>query len=562
MLLPLWGARSQAGCLPNPDADVCALCHAKDPTIGHDCSPKCQPCGLDHPTASKDCRKKLRPPPPRCGSGNEPSLPNAGCNPPRVTSLIMQTTHPLTCRDPPLLHPNSVPTDNSGLEHLIHDMGERFNSRFTALDRRLHAIEEGNRQDRKKPKNRISPHAIEIANRQRTAGAAMWVDMTNVTRINSSNVGHDGLCPPLPAQERRPGELNVGELPVSWISQTSYRICHLPAVTPSRRLLREHSVAPARPGDRKRLQKATYADVWDVLLKGFVDARTRNIPISGPMTLRKARDFAFMLDFPDVCPGNGWLHRFERRHGIVFKSIVGEAASARKSKKQRCFMSYVPVRYRYNAKAWITPNLFAEWLSDFNREGQGQGRRVLFVIDNCSAPHMQAFLTARCSAGRRSTHSRLRSRRRADFERPRHHYNNDRERQARHFSEPASRAPPTTRRKRFPIVTSTCVRNSLLKAGFVDTQPGDEPDASVGQSGSDLWQRVIDSEIGGHDLGWYDFVCADENADTAEPCKDQGIVNEVLGKSDAEESDADDDETSDPAPISAPVAMGYMEDLN
>ncbi|KAH6945609.1 hypothetical protein HPB50_009293 [Hyalomma asiaticum] len=69
--------------------------------------------------------------------------------------------------------------------------------------------------------------------------------------------------------------------------------------------------ADANSTDRKRLRRATYADVEEALLKWFVDARARNIPISGPMMLAKAKDFAFLLDFPDFCPGNGWLHRFK-----------------------------------------------------------------------------------------------------------------------------------------------------------------------------------------------------------------------------------------------------------
>ncbi|KAH9372060.1 hypothetical protein HPB48_019003 [Haemaphysalis longicornis] len=66
--------------------------------------------------------------------------------------------------------------------------------------------------------------------------------------------------------------------------------------------------------------------------------------------------------------------------------------------------------------------------------------------------------------------------------------------------------------------------------------------------------------MGGHDLGWDDFACADEDADTDEPCTDEGIVNEMRGKSHAEESDADDYETTEPSPISAPIAMGCIED--
>ncbi|XP_077559248.1 uncharacterized protein LOC144174411 [Haemaphysalis longicornis] len=110
-------------------------------------------------------------------------------------------------------------------------------------------------------------------------------------------------------------------------------------------------------------------------------------------------------------------------------------------------------------------------------------------------------------------------------------------------------------------VAATCVRNCFRKAGFVDAKPESEPDSSDGQSSGNLRQRVIDSDMGGHDLGWDDFVCADEDADTAEPCTEEGIVNEARGKSDAEESDADDDETSEPAPISAPVyAKGLGEE--
>ncbi|KAH9383745.1 hypothetical protein HPB48_025511 [Haemaphysalis longicornis] len=68
-------------------------------------------------------------------------------------------------------------------------------------------------------------------------------------------------------------------------------------------------------------------------------------------------------------------------------------------------------------------------------------------------------------------------------------------------------------------VTGICVWNCFHKAGFVDRQPETEPDASDGQSGGDLWQRDIDSDMGGHDLGWNEFVCANEDADTAEPSR-------------------------------------------
>ncbi|KAK8765187.1 hypothetical protein V5799_032204 [Amblyomma americanum] len=109
-------------------------------------------------------------------------------------------------------------------------------------------------------------------------------------------------------------------------------------------------------------------------------------------------------------------------------------------------------------------------------------------------------------------------------------------------------------------VAATCVRNCFRKAGFVDTVSNAKPDVSEDdQPGEDLWQRVVDSDMWGHDTGWNDFISVDGDAYTAELCTDEGIVSEVRGDSDTEESD--EDETSEPAPISVPVGMGYIESL-
>ncbi|KAH6944609.1 hypothetical protein HPB50_004250 [Hyalomma asiaticum] len=165
--------------------------------------------------------------------------------------------------------------------------------------------------------------------------------------------------------------------------------------------------ANATSVDRKRLQRATYADVKYPLLKWFFDVRAWNIPIRGPSMLAKVKDFALLLDFPNLCPENGWLHRF--------------------------------------------------------------------------------------------------------------------------------------------------------KAGFIDIRPNAKPEASEeDHSGGDCGSESSTPIWVGRTIFW-DLISSDDDADTVERSTDQGIVGEVHGKSDLQESDDDDDETVELAPTSTLVAIGYID---
>ena len=57
-----------------------------------------------------------------------------------------------------------------------------------------------------------------------------------------------------------------------------------------------------------------------------------------------------------------------------------------KAMKPRCFaglsMSKLPVDYRSNAKAWITAQLFEDWLRKFDHKMSNEQRKVLLFIDN------------------------------------------------------------------------------------------------------------------------------------------------------------------------------------
>lgn len=80
-----------------------------------------------------------------------------------------------------------------------------------------------------------------------------------------------------------------------------------------------HAVTNISSDENKweRLCEATYKDVEDALFKWFLDARGKNVPINGPLLIKKASDFAFLLGYQDFKPGGGWVQRFKERHGIV-----------------------------------------------------------------------------------------------------------------------------------------------------------------------------------------------------------------------------------------------------
>lgn len=65
-----------------------------------------------------------------------------------------------------------------------------------------------------------------------------------------------------------------------------------------------------------------------------------------------------------------------------------------KSQKPRCFknvnIDHLGVTYRWNSKAWMTGELFNEWVRKFDLVMRSARRQVLLLLDNCSA-HQLTF---------------------------------------------------------------------------------------------------------------------------------------------------------------------------
>lgn len=59
----------------------------------------------------------------------------------------------------------------------------------------------------------------------------------------------------------------------------------------------------------------------------FVQARAKNIPLSGTLIRSKAKEVAEQLRYQNFNASSGWLERFKKRHNITFRTISGESAS-------------------------------------------------------------------------------------------------------------------------------------------------------------------------------------------------------------------------------------------
>lgn len=217
---------------------------------------------------------------------------------------------------------------------------------------------------------------------------------------------------------------------------------------------------------RKRLRKGNFPQLEKALLMWCHQAWASKIPISGPLLREQGLALALRMGLVDFTASDGWIDKFKKRHGLVFKTVSGESAGVNtdvtkswqetrlqeilrdyqpadiynadecglvfkclpnktlwprnrkcaggkaskerltvlvctnmdgshklpllvigKSKKPRCFKGIrsLPVDYEANARAWMTQELFEKWLRRTDKELQKQNRKVLLVLDNCTA---------------------------------------------------------------------------------------------------------------------------------------------------------------------------------
>nr|XP_037286028.1 tigger transposable element-derived protein 4-like [Rhipicephalus microplus] len=77
---------------------------------------------------------------------------------------------------------------------------------------------------------------------------------------------------------------------------------------------------------RKKMRTAAHKGLEDVLLAWIQRARSVNLPVNGVVLKAKAEEIALRMNI-EFAYSDGWLDRFRKRHGLVFRAIAGEAAA-------------------------------------------------------------------------------------------------------------------------------------------------------------------------------------------------------------------------------------------
>ncbi|KAE9528898.1 hypothetical protein AGLY_012473 [Aphis glycines] len=217
---------------------------------------------------------------------------------------------------------------------------------------------------------------------------------------------------------------------------------------------------------RQKIKHGKFDELEHILLEWFNQARTLNLPVNGNIVTEKAHEIAKRLNIDEFSGSGGWIDRFKKRHGIVYRQICGEAESVNdadiaawsenilpnilkeyssndifnadefglffklmpdkslvfkrekchggklskerlsvlactnatgsqklrllvigKSKAPRCFKNVrtFPCDYVSQNRAWMTGDIFINWIKQLDLSFKKQNRNILLFVDNCPA---------------------------------------------------------------------------------------------------------------------------------------------------------------------------------
>lgn len=136
-----------------------------------------------------------------------------------------------------------------------------------------------------------------------------------------------------------------------------------------------------------------YLDLDQEVYDFFCDAHAKNIPVTGALLQRHAHIVALKQGHDSFTASNGWLELFTSRHQLKLANLHGESAEVSEDACQQCHSfpknasdyHHHAFKYRFNKKAWMTTEIFKEYVNWLNNKMIVQQQKILLFLDNCPA---------------------------------------------------------------------------------------------------------------------------------------------------------------------------------
>ncbi|XP_043838999.1 tigger transposable element-derived protein 6 [Dromiciops gliroides] len=231
--------------------------------------------------------------------------------------------------------------------------------------------------------------------------------------------------------------------------------------------------------------------------------------------------------------------------------IVGKSATP------RCFKNVhsLPCDYRANQRAWMTRDLFNEWLTKVDAKMKQAERRILMLIDNCSAHNMLprleriqvGYLPSNCTAVLQPLnlgviHNMKVLYRGRLLKQILLNLNNNEEKEKINIKQAIDMIAGAWWSVKQSTVVKCWQKAGIIPMEFTDTDPeeDDEPDIAIEK----LWNSVAIATCVPNEVTFQDFVAADNDLLISRELTDVEIVESMMTGTSPEEgeSESEDDE--------------------
>ena len=240
-----------------------------------------------------------------------------------------------------------------------------------------------------------------------------------------------------------------------------------------------------------------------------------------------------------------------------------------KFRNPRCFKGItLPVQYSANPKAWMTLDLFKDWLRGFDSSMASQHRKVLLVIDNCPAhPRIHNLKATQLLFLPPNATSKLQP---CDLGIIRSMKVNYRKislmKLIRHIDTGAAYEDfrltlldaVSMVKYAWEEVTSTTISNCFIKAGFTDNKASYTPEKDDNLTNEPLLERLFRE----YNISSSDYVSVDDNIPVTVPAETAFAPSSTSSATTTQEAESDEDDCGDPKEtITRAVALACLHKL-